>query len=81
VDDLSSNPVPQVIHWAGYKAPRLETLPRADLLLHFEKMYYERVGGGERLREARARRASMGYRYRNGKTKIVQRIQRVFGKR
>jgi len=80
VEDLEANPVPRIIHWAGYKAARLETLPGADLLLHFERLYYERVPGGERLREARAREAALAYRYRIGRTKMVQLVRRLLGR-
>lgn len=65
---------PRVIHWAGFKAPRLEALPRADLLLHFEELYYKRVPGGDLLRRLRAERAAWAFRSQRLRTKILQRL-------
>lgn len=48
----SGSPYRQIVHWAGFKAARLESLPRSDLLLYFEQLYYQRHGG-ERLRRVR----------------------------
>ena len=80
LERLKESPFPQIIHWAGYKAPWLETLPRADLLLHFEKLYYEKVEGGERLRTARARNQALAHRFRTGRTKVLQGIRQLFGR-
>ena len=71
------SPYRYIIHWAGFKAPRLESLPRADILIHFERLYYENHGGGERLRLARARRYALEYRARHFKVKFRQRLQRL----
>ncbi|PYJ44919.1 MAG: hypothetical protein DME85_14100 [Verrucomicrobia bacterium] len=72
------SPYRQVMHWAGFKAPRFESLPRSDLLIHFERLYYEdHGGGGERLRLARARRYAREYRTRRFAIKLKQRLQRV----
>jgi hypothetical protein len=79
LDDLKVNPRPQIIHWAGYKAPRLESLPRADLLLHFERLYYEKIPDGERLRKVRARNTAIAYHYRNAMTRLGQRLRRLWG--
>ena len=81
IDDVEANRISQIVHWAGYKVPRLETLPRADLLLHFERSYYERIPGGERLRQARAWKASLGYHLRTTRIKLEQRLQNILGKR
>jgi len=41
----------QVIHWAGLRwGKTLEEMPRADILLHFEEVYYRRVPLGAWLR-------------------------------
>lgn len=37
---------PILLHWAGVKRPKLEQLPRADILQFFELFYYSRIGGG-----------------------------------
>jgi len=71
------SPYPQIMHWAGFKAPRLESLPREDLLLHFERLYYQVHGGGERLRRARARRFLVRYRVSHLRTKVSQRLARL----
>lgn len=68
------SPYRQIMHWAGFKGPRLESLPRADLLIHFERLYYETHGGGERLRLFRARRYAVEYRARQFVTKARQRL-------
>jgi hypothetical protein len=73
------SPYREIVHWAGFKAPRLESLPRADLLLHFERLYYEQHGGGERLRIARARRFALEYRAHRFAIKVKQRLQRAMG--
>jgi hypothetical protein len=71
------SPYRQVMHWAGFKAPRLESLPRADLLIHFERLFYENHGGGERLRLSRARRYALEYRVRRMGIKVRQRLLRL----
>jgi hypothetical protein len=71
------SPYREIVHWAGFKAPRLESLPRADLLLHFERLYYEQHGGGERLRLARAKRYAREYRARRFAIKLKQRLRRM----
>jgi len=46
----------QVIHWAGLGwGKRLEDMPRSEILLHFEKVYYDRIPLGAWL--CRCRRA------------------------
>jgi hypothetical protein len=35
-----------IVHWAGMKKARLDTMVGADLLLFFEKYYYDRMAGG-----------------------------------
>lgn len=37
---------PLLIHWAGVKKPRVEELPRFDILDFFEKYYYSRIPSG-----------------------------------
>lgn len=37
---------PVILHWAGIKAPKLEQLPRADILDFFERYYYSRFTAG-----------------------------------
>ncbi len=66
-----------IMHWAGFKAPRLESLPRADLLLDFERLYYERHVGGERLRRARAWRAGLEFRMRELRVRMKLRMQKT----
>jgi len=44
----------QLIHWAGLRwGKSLEEMPRSEILLHFEKIYYKRVPFGRLLREWR----------------------------
>lgn len=44
----------RIVHWAGLKRLRLRDMPGADLLDHFERMYYQAIPGGESLRRRRA---------------------------
>lgn len=55
VEDCSAPSL--IVHWAGYKAPRLVDLPGSDLLRFFERKYYERLPYG------RYRRGAAGIRY------------------
>lgn len=75
----ADSPYRQIVHWAGFKAARLETLPRADLLLHFERLYYQRHGG-ERLRLARARRCAWEYRGRQLRQRVLHRFAKLRGR-
>jgi hypothetical protein len=44
----------QLIHWAGLRwGKTLEEMPRSDILLHFERVYYRRVPLGAWLRQWR----------------------------
>jgi hypothetical protein len=38
---------PLMVHWAGFKKPKLEDYPRSDLFLFFEELYYSRINGGK----------------------------------
>jgi len=55
VPDLTQNsPHPQVIHWAGLGwGKALTEMPRSDILLHFEDLYYSRIPFGSWLRPSR----------------------------
>jgi hypothetical protein len=88
IDDLNlqeiarreESPFRQIVHWAGFKAPRLESLPRADLLVFFEKYYYSHHGAkGERLRIRRAHRDALRYNVSKFRTKLWQRTQKAIG--
>lgn len=48
------SPYEQVVHWAGlcWGKP-LRQIPRSDILLHFEKLYYSRIPGGSYIRALR----------------------------
>jgi FkbM family methyltransferase len=37
---------PLLLHWAGVKRKKVEQLPRADIMLFFERFYYSRINGG-----------------------------------
>jgi hypothetical protein len=42
-----TSPYPYLIHWAGLKKRRIRQMPRADILQHFERAYYEKLPYGE----------------------------------
>jgi len=71
-----NSPYRKIVHWAGLKAARLETLSRGDLLVHFERFYYNRHGGGEPLRVSRAIGYALKFLGREYVTKVRQRLQR-----
>jgi len=75
------SPFGQIVHWAGFKAPRLESLPRADLLLFFERFYYKYHGGGEPLRLQRSLRAGLEFRLRRLTVKFRQRVEAMRAQR
>ena len=55
----------RIIHWAGVKAARIGSMPGADVLLHFEKRYYEKIPNGWYLRIARSAASATKHWYRN----------------
>lgn len=42
---------PFVIHWAGIKKARMRDMPGSDILEYFERLYYDRLPGGESRRK------------------------------
>ena len=53
-DLTSDGPHQQVIHWAGLGwGKTLQEMPRAEILLHFENIYYSRIPFGAWLRQWR----------------------------
>lgn len=56
-DLTPDGPHQQVIHWAGLGwGKRLQEMPRSEILLHFEKIYYSRIPFGAWLRQLRSAR-------------------------
>lgn len=51
---LRDSPYEQVVHWAGlcWGKP-FGQIPRSDILLHFENLYYSRIPGGRYIRPLR----------------------------
>ncbi len=67
------SPYPFLIHWAGLKHVRIGRMPRADILRHFEEVYYERIPLGwarSRLRIA----SEEGNRWRMRVIRIAKRM-------
>lgn len=58
----------RIIHWAGVKAARIGAMPGSDVLLHFEKRYYNKIPNGRYLRLARSTASTTKHWYRNFKT-------------
>jgi hypothetical protein len=58
VSDLTAScPHAQVIHWAGLGwGKAIEEMPRADILQHFENLYYSRIPFGAAVRQYRRAR-------------------------
>lgn len=53
-DPLRRSSHRDLIHWAGMKKPRINSMMRGDILLYFEKQYYRRVRWGQPRRLMRA---------------------------
>src|SRR5262249_44346992 len=47
---------PVIVHWAGFKNPRLLAMPAADLLSFFERQYYHKLSMGTVRRHIRSQR-------------------------
>lgn len=71
-----NSPRREILHWAGYKSPRLRLLPRADLLMFFEKQYYSRHPRGESARAFHALYHATEYKCRLMWTKVQQKMNR-----
>jgi hypothetical protein len=54
VPSKSDSSQPYVVHWAGMKKPMLHQMLRADILTHFERLYYDRLPLGRLRRPVRA---------------------------
>jgi hypothetical protein len=70
----------QVIHWAGLgwgKAP--EEMPRPEILLHFEEIYYSRVPFGTWLRRWRRVRLSLLHRFTIPLKSAAKKVLRLTG--
>lgn len=64
---------PRIIHWAGFKAPRLAGMPGSDVLRMFEKAYYNRLPG----RHWRRRLAALRYSCRYLGLNLSQRLRHL----
>jgi hypothetical protein len=54
----------ELIHWAGLRwGKTLAEMPRSDILLHFEKLYYQRIKFGDWLKEWRLARFRIDRRF------------------
>lgn len=72
-----ASPHATLMHWAGFKAAHLGGMPRADLLLHFERLHYAAQGSGEALRLARAARDAARFEASRLATRVRLRAQRL----
>jgi hypothetical protein len=60
MDDITAATVsaryapPVIVHWAGFKNPRLRAMPAADVLSFFERQYYEKTPFGSLRRRIRS---------------------------
>jgi hypothetical protein len=53
--DIRAGSAPsRIVHWAGLKKIRFSSMSGGDLLLHFERAYYQRLPNGRLIRQARA---------------------------
>jgi hypothetical protein len=64
----------RIVHWAGLKNPKFESLPGWALLQHFEQLYYARIPGGEDLRRKRALRDLWRNRWQTLSTKFKRKL-------
>jgi hypothetical protein len=77
-DFTPEGPHQQLIHWAGLRwGKTLEEMPRSEILLHFEKIYYRPVPVGAWLRHWRRARFRVG---RTFITPLKDRAKRALSK-
>ena len=55
----------KLMHWCGFHSPNLGSLPNAEILLWFEKLYYSKVGCGKLKRFVHSARAYVVYKVRS----------------
>jgi hypothetical protein len=60
----------RVVHWAGLKKLRFSAMTGADLLDHFERIYYRQLPGGSFLRYARAIAGAISGAFEKVKTRF-----------
>ena len=66
-----------VVHWAGMKRARQRDMPGADLLAHFEEIYYARLPGGHLKRNVRGCRSALAHWCRPFGTRARQRVRKT----
>ena len=70
----------QVIHWAGLGWGRaLEDMPRPEILLHFEEIYYSHVPLGSWLRQWRRLRFSFRHRFVTPIKSAAKKVLQIVG--
>jgi hypothetical protein len=70
----------QVIHWAGLGwSKSLEKMPRPEILLHFEEIYYSRIPLGTWLRRWRRLRFSLRHRFTTPIKIAAKKVLRMAG--
>jgi hypothetical protein len=70
----------QVIHWAGLGwGKALEEMPRSEILLHFEAIYYSRVPLGAWLRQWRRVRFSLRHRFTTPLKSAAKKVLQLAG--
>jgi hypothetical protein len=81
LDDLTSEGrQQQVIHWAGLGwGKALEEMPRPEMLLHFEDLYYSRVPLGAWLRQWRRLRFWLRHRFITPLKIVAKRVMQTAG--
>ena len=72
------SPYRQLIHWAGLRRPKMRDIPRADILLKFEQLYYSRVPGGAIKQQVRPRFQSAANVIQKVRGKLFGRQPRLY---
>lgn len=67
----------RIVHWAGFKGPRLASLPGSDVLRLFEKAYYAKLPMGQLRRQVAAIRYPSSYWWRALQQRLRSRIGSV----
>ena len=60
----------RIVHWAGLKQIRFSSMSGGDLLLHFERAYYQRLPNGMLLRQAHAFAGALTSVFEKLKTRV-----------
>lgn len=72
------SPYPYLIHWAGFKMPRMKDMPRSDILFKFEDLYYSRISFATPRRHIRLLRERLLNLFTKVRAKLLNKIAMTY---